>query len=303
MINDKASNACPITAETRHEREGFRMQKKVLITGGGGYIGRHVVTAILDTGAKVIACDVCTEGIDQRATRLSLDIFSGDEDIFRSLGSPDICLHMAWKDGFVHNAESHMLLLSKHYAFLGDMIRGGLCHLAVMGTMHEVGYFEGAIDETTPCNPSSMYGIAKDALRRSTFLMAADENIVLQWLRAFYIYGDDQRNQSIFAKLIQAAQQGKTEFPFTTGKSQYDFLHVLELGKQIAAAIQQTEITGIINCCSGKPVPLADKVEQFIEENHLDIRLLYGAYPDRMYDSPAVWGDNQKIQAVLAQTT
>lgn len=279
------------------------MQRKVLITGAGGYIGRHVVTAVLDTGAEVIACDVCCEGIDQRATCVSLNIFSGDQDIFSSLGSPDICLHMAWKDGFVHNAESHMLLLSQHYTFLSDMIRGGLRHLAVMGTMHEVGYFEGGIDETTPCNPSSMYGIAKNALRQSMFLMAADKNVVLQWLRAFYIYGDDERNHSIFAKLMQAARQGKTEFPFTTGKNQYDFLHVLELGKQISAAIQQTDVTGIINCCSGKPVPLADKVEQFILENHLDIRLLYGAYPDRMYDSPAVWGDNQKIQAILAQIT
>ena len=35
-----------------------------------------------------------------------------------------------------------------------------------MGTMHEIGYWEGAIDENTPCNPLSMYGIAKDALRR-----------------------------------------------------------------------------------------------------------------------------------------
>ena len=31
-----------------------------------------------------------------------------------------------------------------------------------MGSMHEIGYWEGAIDENTPCNPMSMYGIAKD---------------------------------------------------------------------------------------------------------------------------------------------
>lgn len=57
--------------------------------------------------------------------------------------------------------------LSAHYSFMTAMIDGGLKQLAVMGTMHEIGYWEGAIDENTPCNPISMYGIAKDALRRA----------------------------------------------------------------------------------------------------------------------------------------
>lgn len=37
--------------------------------------------------------------------------------------------------------------------------------IAVMGSMHEVGFFEGSIDENTPCRPESFYGIAKNALR------------------------------------------------------------------------------------------------------------------------------------------
>lgn len=43
-----------------------------------------------------------------------------------------------------------------------------------MGTMHEVGYWEGAIDEHTPCNPQSQYGIAKNAMRQSLMLTAKD---------------------------------------------------------------------------------------------------------------------------------
>ena len=40
---------------------------------------------------------------------------------------------------------------------------------------------------------------------------------------------------------------------------------------------------------------LADRVEAYIRENNLDITLEYGAFPDRPYDSPGVWGDATKI--------
>jgi len=275
------------------------MSKTILITGAGGYIGRHVVEAVLDNGAKVVACDIYTDEIDSRAEILNANIFSGEEDIFRQLGEPDVCLHMAWKDGFVHNSNSHMRNLSDHYIFLQNMVAGGLKHLAVMGTMHEIGYHEGAIDEDTPCNPTSMYGIAKDALRRSTFLMVQGKDVQFQWLRAFYIYGDDLKSQSIFAKLIRAEQEGKVTFPFTTGKNKYDFIHVNTLAEQIAAVVTQNAINGIINCCTGKPMSLSEKVEEFIAEHGMNIKLEYGAFPDRPYDSPGVWGDSAKIESVL----
>lgn len=275
------------------------VMKKVLVTGANGYIGRHVVKKLLDMGAEVIAVDFQTDEIDFRATKMNVDIFSGREDLFKILGSPDACLHMAWKDGFVHNSDAHMEYLSQHYQFIKNMTDQGLKQISIMGTMHEVGYHEGAIDENTQCNPRSMYGIAKDALRRSTFLLLEKKDVMVQWLRAYYIYGDDLKNNSIFAKLTIAAQKGQKTFPFTTGKNKYDFIHVDELAKQIAACVMQTEVDGIINCCSGEPVSLAEKVESFIQEHHFDIQLEYGAFPDRSYDSPGVWGNNEKIKRIM----
>lgn len=275
------------------------MEKKILVTGAGGYIGRFVVKKLCDKGASVTAADIRTDGIDSRAEIIGKNIFSGSEKIFEELGSPDVCVHMAWRDGFVHNSDAHMGDLSAHYTFIRNMINGGLKQLAVMGTMHEIGYYEGAIDENTPCNPTSMYGIAKDALRRSTILLAKQKDVCLQWLRAFYIYGDDKRNNSIFSKLTIAAEQGKKTFPFTSGENKYDFISVEELADQISAAVMQTEVDGIINCCTGKPISLGEKVESFIKEHGFDIKLDYGAFPDRPYDSPAEWGNSDKICRIM----
>ena len=82
-------------------------------------------------------------------------------------------------------------------------------------------------------------------------------------------------------------------------KNKYDFISVYDLANQIVAAATQTKITGVINVCSGKPVSLADRVEEFIKENNFNIKLQYGAFPDRAYDSPAVLGDNSKILEIL----
>ena len=274
---------------------------KILVTGANGYIGSHVVKQLLDHGHEVVACDIATQQIDPRANVIQFDIFHGneDDDMFATLGRPDVCLHLAWRDGFVHNSPRQMQDLSLHYGFLTNLINHGLKQLAVMGTMHEVGYHEGAIDENTPCNPQSLYGIAKNALRQSLFLFCKQHDCKLQWLRGFYIYGDDLKNHSIFTKLIEAEERGDAFFPFITGKNQYDFIEVGELVHQISTVLLQNKVCGIINCCTGVPMSLSDAVEEFIRKHKMKIKLNYGAFPDRPYDSPCVYGDNTNIKMIL----
>ena len=274
---------------------------KILVTGADGYIGRHIVNNLLDLGHEVIAVDIHTDDINDKAEKKKLNLFTADlTNVYTSLGRPDVCLHMAWRDGFVHNSVNHIGDLSSHYKFLVALMEQGLKHLAVMGTMHEVGYWEGKIDENTPCNPISMYGIAKDALRRSMIAYCKSNSILLQWLRGFYILGDDKKNHSIFSKLLQADEQGQELFPFTTGKTKYDFINVDELVEQISKAVTQTDVTGIINCCSGNPMTLAERVENFIKDHKLKIRLNYGVFPDRPYDSPIIFGDDKKIKQIMS---
>lgn len=276
------------------------MQKeKVAVTGANGYIGKHVVKQLLDMGYEVIAVDINDNNIDQRATVVKESVLQMGAAVYDMLYKPDRLIHLAWRDGFNHASNAHMEDLSGHYSFIKNMMDAGIKSISVMGSMHEIGYWEGAIDENTPANPMSLYGIAKNSLRLAAALLAEKNGVPLKWLRGYYIVGDDASNHSIFSKIMQKEQEGAETFPFTSGKNKYDFLDIHILAEQIAKASVQDKYNGVINCCSGKPVSLAEQVETFIKNNGYMIRLEYGVFPDRAYDSPAIWGDTKKIDDIM----
>lgn len=271
---------------------------KILVTGANGYLGQGVVKELLNSNCEVIATDFKLDNVDNRAKKIIGNLFE-IENPYEYFERPDIVLHMAWRDGFVHYSDNHILDLYKHYDFLKKLIESGVKRVAVMGTMHEVGFWEGTINENTPCNPLSLYGISKNALREMVKMLATKNEIEYQWLRGYYIVGNSQFGSSIFSKITAAVKEGKKEFPFTMGQNQYDFIDYNDFCIQVAKTVCQDKVNGIINICSGKPEKLADRVERFIIENSYDIKLIYGAFPDRPYDSKAVWGDNKKIQEIL----
>lgn len=271
---------------------------KILVTGANGYLGQGVVKAILDKGQDVVATDFAVENVDSRAKKVACNIFTL-ENPYEYFGKPDVLLHMAWRDGFKHYSSAHIEDLPKHYAFIKSFAENGIKQIAVMGSMHEVGFFEGSVNENTPCNPTTPYGIGKNALRALTELLCNQNHIIFQWLRGYYIVGNSEFGSSIFSKITAAEKQGKSEFPFTMGQNQYDFVDYGEFCNQVASAVIQDRINGIINICSGRPEKLADRVERFIKEHNYSIKLRYGAFPDRPYDSKAIWADGRKIEAIM----
>ena len=273
---------------------------KILVTGANGYLGVGIVEAILKTGNHVVATDFKLDRIDVQAKKITCDLFE-IVNPYMYFGHPDVLLHLAWRDGFVHYSKAHIDDLPKHYSFIKKFVDAGCKHIAVMGSMHEIGFFEGCINENTPCNPTTPYGISKNALRELTQMICNQKNVVFQWMRGYYIVGNAMYGSSIFSKIIASVNEGKKEFPFTLGQNQYDFLDYPDFCNQVAAVVTQSQEHGIINICSGKPEKLADRVERFIKENNYDIKLQYGVFPDRPYDSKAIWGDSSRIEKIIGR--
>jgi dTDP-6-deoxy-L-talose 4-dehydrogenase (NAD+) len=273
----------------------------ILVTGANGYLGVGIVKALLDQGHVVVAADLEINNVDDRAQKVKCDIFAL-QDPYQFFKQPNTMLHLAWRNGFIHNADTHIEDFPMHYKFIKNMIENGLDKVCVMGSMHEIGFYEGSINENTCCSPSNLYGISKNALRETIEILTNLNKCLFQWLRGFYIVGESELGSSIFSKIIKAEKSGLGEFPFTSGENQYDFLDYSIFCKYVATVITQDAILGIINVCSGKPEKLSERVERFITENNLNIKLTYGAFPDRPYDSKALWGDSTKISKILSNT-
>ncbi|MDR0899618.1 MAG: NAD-dependent epimerase/dehydratase family protein, partial [Lactobacillaceae bacterium] len=94
---------------------------RVLITGANGYLGRHVVDAVLAKGHEVLAADFAFDGVNDKVINITAPIFSDSETLYEDLGSPEVVLHLAWRNGFIHNAMTHIDDLPNHFHFIDKM--------------------------------------------------------------------------------------------------------------------------------------------------------------------------------------
>ena len=261
----------------------------MLVTGSDGYIASGVIDELLNRGCEVVGWGLRDTSREAAGySEQAVDVFAATEGDIRGTCA-DAIVHLAWRNGFRHADDSHVDDLPGHYHFIERALGAGAPRICAMGTMHEVGYHEGAVDADTPCRPTTPYGVAKNALRQLFLPMCESAGAEGLWMRGFYLVSSDGRGDSIFSKIVRAAASGQRTFPFTSGKPKYDFLPYGRFCEIVADKVLSHE-TGVTNVCSGKPVSLAEEVESFIRDNGLDIELEYGAYPDRPYDSPAIWG-------------
>ncbi|HEH9426662.1 TPA: NAD(P)-dependent oxidoreductase [Aeromonas sobria] len=265
----------------------------VIVTGANGFIGRRCIEKLLNHGHQVTAILHPSDMPHPLLTEckiVKVDLFnlSLDEidDVF---SSADALLHLAWQAGFNHFDPCHIKNVLMHYDFIEKVVKSGVKKISVAGTMHEIGYHVGAVDALTPCNPLNPYGVAKNFLRQALFVLAKSESFDLQWLRFYYITGDDEFNNSIFTKILKADVRGEKTFPLNSGEMLYDFIDIQDLAEKVALKIEG-ENSGIFNCSSCKPVSLRTAVERFIADKNLSIIPVYNVFPSREYDSVAIWG-------------
>ena len=276
---------------------------KVAVTGASGFVGRHVVAALVARGIAPVA----TLGPNTaRPPWLSdlevvrLDTSKPPANPYSELGRPDVLLHLAW-GGLPNYRSPHHIEqeLPAHYDFLRSMVRGGLGTLLVAGTCLEYGMQSGALSEGLDPHPAIPYATAKDSLRRQLEQLCLLRPFHLTWARMFYLFGEGQSAASLLPQLRQAVADGAAGFDMSGGEQLRDYLPVDQAARHLVSLALTQRSNGVVNVCSGRAVSVRTMVERWIAENGWSIRLNLGKYPYPDYEPMAFWGDPLKLERCL----
>ncbi|HTE34456.1 MAG TPA: NAD(P)-dependent oxidoreductase [Chryseolinea sp.] len=279
---------------------------KVLVTGASGFIGRHLIGSLLKIGHSVFASSTSALKASKFEWFPNVSFIEyrigeayDDRDLYSFFEEPDVLIHLAW-DGLpdfkgLHHLERN---LPAHLNFLGNLINNGLTDLTITGTCLEYGLVEGELNENMPSQPVVAYAVAKDRLRESIQLIGSAVALDFKWVRLFYMYGEGQHPKSLIPQLDRAIENGDLDFDMSGGEQLRDYLPVAEVGKLLCKIGLQSEVTGIINCCSGKPISVKRFVESYMSSIGSNIRLNLGVYPYPDYEPMAFWGNTGKLNTI-----
>jgi nucleoside-diphosphate-sugar epimerase len=280
----------------------------ILVTGATGFIGRHVVNALLNmdglqitvTGSNLSKLRDCYSGSDVKI--IPYDIHDGGTalDLYEYFGAPDKLIHLAWRglpnyDNTFHIVEN----LVADIRFIQTLIDAGLKDITIAGTCFEYGMQEGELSEELENAPANFYALAKDSLRKSLEIYQKQKSFDLKWVRLFYLYGSGQHPNSLIAQLNTAIQKGESSFNMSGGMQIRDYMKVEDSAYNIAAIALQNQVVGVINNCSGTPLRLVDFVSGYLAGEKSEIELNLGYYSYSPFEPMEFWGRRDKLNGIL----
>lgn len=278
---------------------------RVMVTGATGFVGRHVVNELLRRGHSVtaIARDI------KRASEMpwfdqvefvQCDLYEDFKPLLQNESLPEAIVHLAWAGlpnyrDFFHISKN----LSADLAFLEATVEAGISHILAAGTCLEYGMQYGPLTEDMETYPSTAYGFAKDALRKALQFLQKEKPFTLQWMRLFYMYGEGQNKNSLLAQLDRAIEESLPIFNMSNGDQLRDYLPIQTVAEYFIFALENIQLDGVINCCSGKPISVFDLVKQRCDAKDSNITLNRGFYPYPDYEPMAFWGVPSKLHTPL----
>jgi UDP-glucose 4-epimerase len=239
----------------------------MLVTGGGGFIGSHLVEALLDRGYSVRVLDNFTTGkldkIDRRAKLIRADIreaaliapfFEGVDCVFHTAALPRVPLSIE------HPLETHMVnvvgtinvLLAARNARVRRLVFSGSS--SVYGDQPHL-----PLNEQMRPNPLSPYALQKLAGEQYTRLFHRLYGIETLTLRYFNVFGPGMATEGAYLTVISAFLQARQESrPLTIygdGEQTRDFTHVSDVVRANLLAIDSEIADGRpVNIGQGRSV-------------------------------------------------
>ncbi|MFW5966341.1 MAG: UDP-glucose 4-epimerase GalE [Persicimonas sp.] len=296
----------------------------ILITGGAGYIGSHVVYECLEAGHDVVVLDDLSTGV-----RDNLPV--GDiHFVFGDVGDRELVLrvlHQEAVDAVMHFAASSVVPESverplKYYgnntagscALIDACVEAGVEHFifsstaAVYGVLDEV-----PVTEEHPTAPTNPYGHSKVMIEQMLADVSAVTPLSFAALRYFNVAGADPKGrtgESIpeSTHLIKVASEvalGErpyieiygTDYPTPDGTCVRDYIHVSDLARAHLLALDELAEHGedrVLNCGYGRGFSVREVIEtvQRVSDNDFEIR----EADRRAGDPPELVADSSKLR-------
>ena len=280
---------------------------KVLVTGATGFVGRHLVAALLARGCEVraVARNAQTaQGMPwiNDVEFVAADIHAADLDVRALTAGIDALAHLAWPGLPNYRALFHFEHnLMADYRFIKGAVEAGVPQVLVTGTCFEYGMQSGPLSESVEPRPSNPYGLAKHTLHLFLQNLQQEKPFTLQWARLFYLHGEGQNPNSLLAALDRAIDAGDASFNMSAGEQLRDFLPIENAAGYLAAILQKHDFNGVINCASGQAVSVRSLVEQRLRERGATIQLNLGHYPYPSHEPLAFWAVTERLQQLLGE--
>jgi dTDP-6-deoxy-L-talose 4-dehydrogenase (NAD+) len=268
---------------------------KIFITGASGFIGNNLISSLVKRNEFELGVLVRREtelaGKNPRVKVIKNDIEKLTKDELEIIANYDLVVHLAWDFLPYYNKVEHLTVeLPKHIQFISELINLKLKRIIVSGSCLEYGKREGKIIPESQTSPNTFYGLAKDSLRKYLELAKIDNKFEFQWLRFFYIYGEGQKNYTLYGSLQSAINIKAKQFEMSHGEQERDYIEINELIDKIIKVIQEPNGKQIQNCCSGRPTKVVEVVEDLLLRNKYTLELVKGKKEVPKYEGNAFWG-------------
>jgi nucleoside-diphosphate-sugar epimerase len=261
-------------------------QRRVLVTGATGFVGRHTLPILLSRGFEVHVVGRSAPVVDARleseVVRHIADVLEpGESRRIMHEVRPSHLLHLAWYTvhGQFWQSTENLRWVSASLDLLARFAesKGSRCVFA--GTCAEYEWTGRPLSEESPRRPASLYGVCKNALQETYAAAAKEYGVSAGWGRVFLPYGSHEDSRRVIPTAISRLLRGMPA-EFSDGKQLRDFMHVEDLAAALVALLQSPH-EGPMNLACGRPVELGEVLARI---GHLTGRpelLRIGARPMR----------------------